>query len=390
MGLTHSLNERVFRQIHGNNLVYNTCWEDPRCDRELLNLNPDSRVVMLTSAGCNALDYLLDAPASVDCVDLNPRQNALLQFKIALLQGADHETLFRFFGNGRAHDARAVFHDCVQERLPDPYARAWWQRNLNMFSARGLRRSFYWHGSSGTVAWLIRQWLHTRPDVLRTAERLFAATDPDEQQRQYAELEPRFLSPFLKWALQQHFLQSMLGVPKSQQALAAASFEDGLAGYFRQCLRQVLRDLPIADNYFWKLYFFGHYTPDCCPNYLLPEHFDTLRQRAGRVRTHTTSLSGFLQENPGTYTHFVLLDHQDWLAAHLRPALEEEWRLILNNAAPGARVLLRSAAAELDFLPDFVRHSIRFDREAARRVSRQDRVGTYASTWIGHIEQPTT
>ncbi len=59
MGLAHTIGERVFQRIHGNSLVYNTCWEDPRCDRRLLQLDARSRVVMLTSAGCNALDYLL-------------------------------------------------------------------------------------------------------------------------------------------------------------------------------------------------------------------------------------------------------------------------------------------------------------------------------------------
>ena len=78
MGLAHTISEKVFQRIHGNNLVYNTCWEDPRCDRQLLQLDAQSRVVMLTSAGCNALDYLLDDPTEVHCVDLNPRQNALL------------------------------------------------------------------------------------------------------------------------------------------------------------------------------------------------------------------------------------------------------------------------------------------------------------------------
>jgi S-adenosylmethionine-diacylglycerol 3-amino-3-carboxypropyl transferase len=385
MGLTHTVNEQIFRHIHGKNLVYNTCWEDPRCDRQLLDLGPDSRVVMLTSAGCNALDYLLDDPASIECIDLNPRQNALLQLKIALFQSTDHATLFRFFGDGKEPNAREIFHDRLAAHLTDPFARIWWQRNVQLFSGRGLRNSFYWHGSSGTVAWLIRQWLRTRPDVLRIAERLFAATNMAEQTIWYEKLEPRFLSPFLQWALQQHFLQSMLGVPKSQQALAATHFEDGLAGYFRHCLRQVLRDLPIQDNYFWKLYFFGHYTPECCPNYLVQENFEVLRQRTERIRTHTTSLSDFLRNNPGAYTHFVLLDHQDWLASHLRPALEEEWHLILANAAPGARVLLRSAAFELDFLPEFVRERVQFDRDAATRMHQQDRVGTYASTWIGQI-----
>ncbi len=54
MSAINQLRDWTFRKIHGNNLVYNTCWEDPRCDRELLELKADSEVVMITSAGCNA------------------------------------------------------------------------------------------------------------------------------------------------------------------------------------------------------------------------------------------------------------------------------------------------------------------------------------------------
>ncbi|MCW0218895.1 MAG: BtaA family protein, partial [Prosthecobacter sp.] len=75
--LTHRAHDVIFNRVHGGNLVYNTCWEDPRLDRQMLDLQPDSRVVMITSAGCNALDYLLDAPAEIHAVDMNPRQNAL-------------------------------------------------------------------------------------------------------------------------------------------------------------------------------------------------------------------------------------------------------------------------------------------------------------------------
>ncbi len=73
--------QRVFHYIHDNNLIYNTCWEDPRIDRKLLKLDSSSEVAMITSAGCNALDYLLDNPSDVHAIDVNPRQNALLELK---------------------------------------------------------------------------------------------------------------------------------------------------------------------------------------------------------------------------------------------------------------------------------------------------------------------
>ena len=57
--MVHQLKNKIFQKIHTSNLVYNTCWEDPRCDRNLMDFDAQSKVVMITSAGCNALDYAL-------------------------------------------------------------------------------------------------------------------------------------------------------------------------------------------------------------------------------------------------------------------------------------------------------------------------------------------
>ena len=59
MAISEWVSGRVFKFVHGNNLVYNTCWEDPRLDRQALELTSQDRVMVITSAGCNALDYLL-------------------------------------------------------------------------------------------------------------------------------------------------------------------------------------------------------------------------------------------------------------------------------------------------------------------------------------------
>jgi len=61
-----------FRHVHGSRLIYNTCWEDPRADRALLGVGRGARIAMITSAGCNALDYLLKPVAA-------PRLAATLQ-----------------------------------------------------------------------------------------------------------------------------------------------------------------------------------------------------------------------------------------------------------------------------------------------------------------------
>ena len=91
-------------------------------------------------------------------------------------------------------------------------------------------------------------------------------------------------------------------------------------------------------------------------------------------------------QNPGEYSHYVLLDHQDWLAENDEEALKEEWELILKNSKKGTRILLRSAAKNVDFFPDFVLDKITFQEEWAGKVHLKDRVGTYASTYLGIVK----
>jgi len=378
------IKNKIFTKIHTGNLVYNTCWEDPRCDRNLLNISTDSRVVMLTSAGCNALDYLLDSPMSVDCVDMNPRQNALLELKSALFQHSDHQTLFDFFGKGKHQAADEIFQDVLGPNLDD-YPQHFWGDNLHFFCGKGLRKSFYWYGSAGSAAFLVKKVLETNPKTRQLIYRLFECDNLSAQRELYDQLEPRLINSFTGWLFNRHVFQSMLGVPVAQQNLAKMTYKDGMAGYLKQCFRRVFTEMSVTDNYFWKVYFLGAYSEDCCPNYLRKENFNTLKSRVDRVKTHTATLSQFLQNNPGQYTHFVLLDHQDWMAANNRPALSEEWNLILQNSAPGASILMRSAAMKVDFIPDFVYQKVKFDVPRADATLQHDRVGTYASVLLGSV-----
>jgi S-adenosylmethionine-diacylglycerol 3-amino-3-carboxypropyl transferase len=74
--LADKLDQKLFDAIYPRSLVYNTCWEDPAVDRQALDLSSDDRMLVITSAGCNVLDYALAAPRRIFAVDANPRQTA--------------------------------------------------------------------------------------------------------------------------------------------------------------------------------------------------------------------------------------------------------------------------------------------------------------------------
>ena len=386
MKYVHRLQNWVFRQVHENNLIYNTCWEDPRCDRELLKFDQDSKIVMITSAGCNALDYLLDDPAEVHCVDMNPRQNALLELKKASIKRLDFADHFALFGEGRHSDFSSLYREDLRAELPI-YAQQIWDKWQHYFSGTKGRKSFYHYGTAGTLAWLFRAYFKARPKIYRELEALFASETMEEQRARYDALEPRIINQLAHWIVNRHFTMCLIGVPKSQQALVKDEYEEGITGFLKACLRQVFRNHPIKENYFWQLYFRGNYPEDGAPNYLLEDHFTTLRERVDRISQYNATVTQFLKDNPGQYSHFIMLDHQDWLAEHDRDALAEEWETILANSRPGARIILRSAAKVVDFIPAFVYDQVNFvDQEDLSASHAADRVGTYPSVYLGIVK----
>ena len=377
------INQMVFQGVHSNNLIYNTCWEDPHCDRQLLELDASSKVVMITSAGCNALDYALDKPAEINCVDMNPRQNALLDLKKAVFQGGSSDDLFQMFGEGVHQQAYDFYKTALRPNLPN-YAQAYWDKNMSFFIGKGIRKSFYWHSTSGLFAWTFSRFLKFQKKKHKLATRLFEAQSLDEQREIYEELERKLFNNFVKWTMSQQITMTMLGVPDSQKQLLKPDTEG--VGFVEKSMKQVFTQLPIWDNYFWQLYFNGKYTPNCAPNYLKPTHFETLKNQMTTIKTYNSTITHFLKQKPDAYSHYVLLDHQDWLAANNRPALEEEWRAILENSRFGTRILLRSAAYEVDFFPDFVRERVVFDKEKTTEWHQKDRVGTYGSVYLGIVK----
>jgi S-adenosylmethionine-diacylglycerol 3-amino-3-carboxypropyl transferase len=339
-------------------------------------------VLVITSAGCNALDYAL-AGAQVVAVDVNPLQNHLLELKRAGLRALDHGAFFALFGEGGCREVRDVY-AALRAHLGEA-ARAHWDRAIVAFDpSRARGRSFYYAGTSGLFALAVRAYLE-RFGLRDAVERMLAATSVAEQREVYERrVRPRLLSDRAARLLGCDPVLAMVGVPPAQRRLVAES-PGGFAGFLRACLDRVMSLLPLRENYFWSVYLTGRYEPGHCPTYLTREGF--ARLQAGlvdNVESVTDSVAGYLAADWGQFEAFVLLDHLDWLAQD-PVALGEEWRRIFAAARPGARVIFRSGAADASFLPTRVQERLVFDRERAAALHRQDRVGTYGSFHLARV-----
>jgi S-adenosylmethionine-diacylglycerol 3-amino-3-carboxypropyl transferase len=389
------VSRKVFTAVHGNNLVYNTCWEDPRLDRVALDFSPDDNVLVITSAGCNALDYALAGPNHVYAVDMNPRQNALLDLKISGIKNLDFDTFFQMFGEGRLPNAKSIYEDQLRDSLPE-WSQQFWDKKIGWFDNN--RKTFYDRGTSGTFARMVRIY---NKHVIKSTEHLdnmLEADSVEEQKEIYDKhLKKKFWSGAMKFFMNRDTTMSMLGVPKAQRHQIDTQYPGGLVKFIQDCVEAVFAKLPLKDNYFWRVYIKGSYTRECCPEYLKEANFAALKNGVvDKISTHTNSVQGFLEAHDGQISRYILLDHMDWLSTNFFPMLESEWQAVINRAAPETRLIWRSGGLRTDFIDEVqitldgklqkIAPMLEYNQKLADELHVIDRVHTYGSFYIADLK----
>lgn len=388
------LSGRVFRFVHGNNLVYNTCWEDPRIDKQVLQLTPEDNLLVITSAGCNALSYALTGLNHVYAVDMNPRQNALLELKVSGIRNLDYETFFQLFGNGRLTGIKGIYHAKLRQDL-SPWSQTYWDRRIRKYFDSN-RKSFYFCGTTGAFARLMNS-IIDKTKMRADVHDILNAETVEMQQQIWQCLREKLWSRKVKFLMNRDTTLSLLGVPRAQRKQIETQYDGGIIKFIQDCLDSVFGTLPIHDNYFWRLYSTGSYTPNCCPEYLERGNFEALKGGlVNRISTHTNTVEGFLRKHDGKISRFVLLDHMDWLAFHLYNSLVSEWEAILSRAAEKTRIIWRSGGLRTDYVDQVpvtyhgketrLGEILTYDTKRATELHKLDRVHTYGSFYIADLK----
>ena len=397
MKLTDRIQSRVFGFVHGNNLVYNTCWEDPRLDRVALELKPTDRIMMITSAGCNALDYVLQGPEHIHCIDVNPRQNALLDLKIAAIKKLAYEDFFQFFGRGGHPHAALIYRQTLRAALPEP-SQQYWDRHIRAFSGSPSKPSFYFHGTSGMFARSVNLYVDKVARIRGPVMELFNAKSIAEQNEVYDhKLRKVFWTKFVRWIVSRDSTLSLLGVPRSQRHEVEREYPGGIGQFIEDSVETVMTKLPIHDNYFWRVYMTGHYTPTCCPEYVKAENFEKLKGLVDRISTHTMTILDFLKQNEVAISRYVLLDHMDWLSSFSLVVLRDEWQALVDRATPDCRFLWRSGGLRVTYVDPLVvkvngqdrkvGDLLKYNTELTERLHPLDRVHTYGSFYVADLNK---
>ncbi|KAF8191623.1 hypothetical protein K438DRAFT_1721121 [Mycena galopus ATCC 62051] len=299
--------------------------EDPTELVRHLQLSPDDSVLLPATAGDSAIHLALNSRLKqIHCVDPNPCQNHLLELKLAAIQSLDYEDLFALFGNGK--DPAAGFRSLLDSRIA-PYLSAaayqFWKSHENTFAS-----SLYLQGSSGWVLSLLRG-IFT---VTRVSKHVVALCNSETIAQQESiwrtKLRPVITSHTVAFLLR--FGWKALGISRTQRKML---LKDGKSVPIedRESFPSPGSQASFADlrpaNKLLKV-LTGHYTTQCCPEYLTRSGLDRLRANKGEAmdafRLHTKSMLNTLRSLPASsLTHVILMDHLDSLSETTSEADDE-------------------------------------------------------------------
>lgn len=374
------LRERLFAAAF-QGLVYPQIWEDPVIDMEALAIKPGDHIIAIASGGCNIMSYLTADPVRITAVDLNHAHIALNKLKLAAAQCLpSYRDYADFFAHANLASNIKLFDEYVAPNLDGPTRRYWQERDL--FGRRRITafaHGFYRTGLLGRfigVSHFLGRMLGIDAGGITKAKSL------QEQQDYY---ETRIAPVFDHWLLRTLLKHPAslygLGIPPAQYAALAGDHPGGIPEILRLRVRKLACGFPLKDNYFARQAFGRCYDVvgnGTLPPYLESANFDAIRARAGRVDVRHESMTDFLARNPdGSVSGFVLLDAQDWMTPQ---QLTDLWQQISRCAAPGARVIFRTAADERLLpgkIPDEILSRWTYHAGRSRELHARDRSSIY-------------
>ena len=352
-------------QVSLHKLVFTHNWEDPESDHAALRIQPNDHVMAISSGGCNVLGFLLDDPAVIYSVDINPAQSWVLQLKIAAMKRLDYDEFICFAGLKPCNDRLALY-DKIKGCLSGE-ALSFWDHKKKI-----IAKGFIMQGKYERFILLAGKFIHFLQGKGRVRN-LFIDKTKEAQERYFDEV----------WDTRRfHYLFSLLFNKRmlARRGLVADyfHFDDGSRSFaesFYNRSRKAFRDIPIKGNYFLHLYLQGKYrNAEEVPAYLKKENFHIIKERLDRIRIITSGAQDWIDSAADNSISCFALSNICELMSE-----QDTLRLftgVQRTARPGARVIFRNLMIPRE-VPEELRTVIVKDEELSRQLYNTDRSFVY-------------
>lgn len=355
------------------NLLYAQCWEDPLLNQAAFGLKGGETVAAICSAGDNVFAHLLDDPARVLAVDLNPVQIATARLKAAAIRTLSRDELLGFLGVRENQDRLGTYLR-IRAQLPTE-DRAMWDARQDWIR-RGIIHCGKFEGYFHLLQKMVLPFTHGR----HTRFDLFEPRTRDERERFY---DARWNT--LRWRmLFKVFFHKRTMARFGRSSAHFAYVGDGdITRQFMERSKLALVELDPCSNPFLQYIIHSSFlTEEGLPEYLKQPNLDIIRDRLDRVEYVHGALGDVVDRcDAGSIHAWNLSDIFEYLDEATVSGLAKN---IHRASAKGARtslwnLLVRRRLSETD--PD----SFIFHESLSRELWMRDRAFVYGDYVVEEV-----
>lgn len=278
-----------FQNVALDQLRYSLVWEGNATLSRALDIQPHDHVLVITGAGCNVLNTLLQAPRQVTAIDLNPEQNRLLRLKCHVIQ----------------HHEYAIFRGLLGLDGLAPVSSAWAavRPGLTAEEQSFWAAFFVQHPggllSAGRLEMYVNTFLNTLMPTLQEQLRQLLQFDDVAGQQAYFQLVIEASDSIFRQQFIEYFDAANLSKGRDPRLFRYAQASGGEL-FYQRLQRHLGREL-LRDNFFSRFFFFG---PTGLPEAILPPCYQSgsyaaLRAQLPKLQVATGEATAYLLSTAG-------------------------------------------------------------------------------------------
>lgn len=266
--------------LHEAGILYSQCWEDVACARAAFRIQAGERVLAIGAAGDNVLALLLDEPAEVIAVDVNPAQCALVELKRAAISSLATEEVGPFLGHGD-HTERLALYEQIRLQLTAEAARRW--DAAPHLVAEGVLHVGRFERALG----LFRRFVLPTAPGRSTIRAMLGARNLAEQERLF---RTRWDTPLWRALFRTFFSRRVLAAIGRHPAMFERCEVRDVGAHYLARARVGLSEVPIQTNPYAAWMLGGAYdTPARTPLYLQQTSLTRLKSLVDRLEVRRES-----------------------------------------------------------------------------------------------------
>lgn len=345
-----------------SHLRYSFGNEDWRTEEEALDIQPQDHVLCITASGDRPLNLLMRECQKIVCIDANPVQNHLLQFKAAAMKALDYEGYLSFLGASPCKKRKETLHQVMP--YLDPRTAQFWKKRESLV-AKGV---IYQGAVERLLGFCSKIFYVLRGKKIK---RLFSMNNIEEQRK------------FVREEWDSYFLRKCFNVILNSFLSRILIEDPGLTNYNRgikpgnyiydRINASLDRELA-KKNPLLSLLLKGEVSKEAYSPYLTELGVQAIKPRLAVLEIQTRDILEYLESfSEATFDVFSLSDVASYLSY---PDFIRLLNGIIKTAKPGARFCLRQFMSFYE-IPQNLQHYFVRDKSLEKRLERLDNCFVY-------------